>query len=138
MNTVYRYLYVSLLLHKHCLGRIHDFHFNRVYFCATVLCVKEEYKYYGLSCNTRFGESILFYGFFLLQNELLFDNNGCLVLNLDTFNFMKDLKWNNVKKEIETLPDSVFKFWDQKNLKEKLFKCIEDDLLLTGPIYKWE
>ena len=63
----------------------------------------------------------------LHQNELLFDNNNC-PLGINTYHFIRDLQWNNMETEINAVPDSVFKFWDQKDLMETLFSCMESNL----------
>ena len=67
----------------------------------------------------------------LQQNELYFDNDGRPV-GLNTFNFIRDLQWNNMEKEFDEIPVSVFRFWDQKDLKEKLFQCMERNVLFTA------
>ena len=56
----------------------------------------------------------------LHQNELLFDDNNCLVV-INTYNFIRDLQWNNMEKKVNAMPDSVSRFWDQKDLMEMLF-----------------
>ena len=56
----------------------------------------------------------------LQQNELVVDNNGVLV-NIDSFNFIRDLQWNNMEKEMDAIPESVFRFWDHKDLKRYFF-----------------
>ena len=33
-----------------------------------------------------------------------------------------------MEKEIEAIPVSIFRFWDQKEMKEKLFHCMEMNL----------
>ena len=40
-----------------------------------------------------------------------FDNNGDPV-GLKSFNFIRDLQWNNMEKKIDAIPESVFRFWD--------------------------
>ena len=45
----------------------------------------------------------------LKQNEEQFYHEGKLV-NLITFSFIRDLQWNNTKKEVDILPESVFKY----------------------------
>ena len=60
----------------------------------------------------------------LLQNELFFHRNGDPA-SLISFNFIRDLQWNNMEKEIKALPDCIFRFWDQKDLKERPFQCME-------------
>ena len=63
----------------------------------------------------------------LQQNKLFFDNNGSPA-RLDSFNFIRDVQWNNIKKKIEAKPDSIFRCWNEKYLKEKLFQCMERNL----------
>ena len=65
------------------------------------------------------------------QNELLFDDNNCVV-GINTYNFIRDLQWNNMEKEINAIPDSVFRFWDQKDLMEMLFSCMESNLVFMN------
>ena len=50
----------------------------------------------------------------LQQNELFFDNNGDLV-GIESFNFIQDLQWNNMEKEIDAITVCIFRFWDQKD-----------------------
>ena len=38
----------------------------------------------------------------LHQIELLFDNNNCPV-GINTHNFIRDLQWNNMQKEIDAI-----------------------------------
>jgi len=38
----------------------------------------------------------------LQQNELVIDNNGAPV-NIESFNFIQDLQWNNMKKEMDAI-----------------------------------
>ena len=45
----------------------------------------------------------------VLQHDLSLDNNNCQV-GINTYNFMRDLQWNNIEKEIDDIPDSVFRF----------------------------
>ena len=71
----------------------------------------------------------------LQQNELFFDNNG-RPAGIDSFNFIRDLQWNNMEKEIEAIPVSIFRFWDQKEMKEKLFHCMEMNLFFTNSIHR--
>ena len=71
----------------------------------------------------------------LQQNELFFDNNG-RPAGIDSFNFIRDLQWNNMEKEIEAIPVSIFRFWDQKEMKEKLFHCMEMNLFFTYSIHR--
>ena len=71
----------------------------------------------------------------LQQNELFFDNNG-RPAGIDSFNFIRDLQWNNMEKEIEAIPVSIFRFWDQKDMKEKLFHCMERNLFFTNSIHR--
>jgi len=61
------------------------------------------------------------------QNKLLFDNNNYPV-GTNTSHFIRDLQWNNMEKEINAVPDSVFRFWDEKDLMEMLFSCMESNL----------
>ena len=68
----------------------------------------------------------------LHQNEVRFDDNNCLV-GINTCNFIRDLQWNNTEKENNAIPDSVFRFWDQKDLMEMLFSCMESNDILCGP-----
>ena len=63
----------------------------------------------------------------LHQNKLLFDDNNCLV-GINTYNFIRGLQWNNMEKQINTISESVFRFWDQKDLMEMLFSCMESNL----------
>ena len=65
----------------------------------------------------------------LQQNELFFDNNG-RPAGIDSFNFIRDLQWNNMEKEIEAIPVSIFRFWDQKDMKEILLRCRERNFFL--------
>ena len=37
-----------------------------------------------------------------------------------------------MEKEINAVPDSVFRFWDQKDLKEMLFSCMESYLFFMN------
>ena len=67
----------------------------------------------------------------LHQNELPFDDNNCLV-GMNTYNFIRDLQWNNMEKEINAIPDSVFRFWDQKDVMEMLFSCMESNLFFMN------
>jgi len=55
---------------------------------------------------------------------------------IDSFNFIKDLQWNNMEKEIEAIPVSIFRFWDEKEMKEKLFRCMEMNLFFTDSIHR--
>jgi len=73
----------------------------------------------------------------LQQNELFFDNNG-RPAGIDSFNFIRDLQWNNMEKEIEAIPVSIFRFWDQKDMKEKLFRCMEMNLFFTDSIHRFQ
>ena len=56
----------------------------------------------------------------LQQNKLFFDNNG-RPAGIDSFNFIRDLQWINMEKEIEAIPVSIFRFWEQKEMKEIFF-----------------
>ena len=56
----------------------------------------------------------------LQQNELFFDNNGRPAA-IDSFKFIRDLQWNNMEKEIEAIWVRIFRFWDQKDMKEIFF-----------------
>jgi len=60
----------------------------------------------------------------LQQNELFLYKNGDPA-SLQSFNFIRDLQWNDMEKEIKAIPDCIFRFWDQKKLKERLFLCME-------------
>ena len=60
----------------------------------------------------------------LQQNELVVDNNGAPV-SIKSFNFIQDLQWNNMEKEMDAIPESVFRFWDHKDLKKRLLLCME-------------
>ena len=71
----------------------------------------------------------------LQQNELFVDNNG-RPAGIDSFNFIRDLQWNNMEKEIEAIPISIFRFWDQKDMKEILFHCMERNLFFTNSIHR--
>ena len=64
----------------------------------------------------------------LQQNELLFDNNS-RPAGINSFNFIRYLQWNNMEKEIEAIPVSIFRFWDQKEMKEKLFSLHGDEFI---------
>ena len=59
------------------------------------------------------------------QNELLFDDNNCVV-GINTYNFIRDLQWK------DAIPDSVFRFWDEKDLKEMLVSCMESNLFFMN------
>ena len=72
----------------------------------------------------------------LQQNELYFDNDGRPV-GINTFNFIQDLQWNNVEKEFDEILVSVFRFWDQKDLKKKPFQCMERNVFFTSSIHKF-
>ena len=63
----------------------------------------------------------------LLQNKMFFHKNGDPA-SLRSFNFIQDLQWNNMEKEIDAIPDCIFRFWDQKDMKERLFLCIKRNL----------
>ena len=52
----------------------------------------------------------------LQQNELVVDSNGSPA-NIESFNFTRDLQWNNMEKEMDAIPESIFRFWDHKDLK---------------------
>ena len=41
-----------------------------------------------------------------------------------------------MEKEIEAIPVSIFRFWDQKEMKEKLFHCMEMNLFFTYSIHR--
>ena len=41
-----------------------------------------------------------------------------------------------MEKEIEAIPVSIFRFWDQKEMKEKLFCCIELNFFFTDSIHR--
>ena len=55
---------------------------------------------------------------------------------IDRLNFIRDLQWNNMEKEIEAIPVSIFRFWDQKEMKEILFRCMESNLFFTNSIHR--
>ena len=61
----------------------------------------------------------------LQQNTLFFDNNG----SPEGLSY-RDLQWNNTEKEFEAIPDSIFRFWDQNDVKEQLFQCMETNWFL--------
>ena len=65
----------------------------------------------------------------LQQNELFIHKNGDPA-SLQSFNFIRDLQWNNMEKEIKAIPDFIFRFWDQKELKERLFLCMERNVFV--------
>ena len=44
----------------------------------------------------------------LKQNKIQFEHKGNLV-NLHTFNFIRNFQWNNMEIEVETIPDCVFR-----------------------------
>ena len=71
----------------------------------------------------------------LQQNELFIHRNGDPA-SLQSFNFIQDLQWNNMEKEIKAIPDCIFRFWDQKELKERLFLCMERNVFFTSSIHK--
>jgi len=71
----------------------------------------------------------------LQQNELFFYKNSDPA-SLQSFNFIRDLQWNNMEKEIKAIPDCIFRFWDQKELKERLFLCMEKNVFFTSSIHK--
>ena len=71
----------------------------------------------------------------LQQNELFIHRNGDPA-SLQSFNFIRDLQWNNMEKEIKAIPDCIFRFWDQKELKERLFLCMERNVFFTSSIHK--
>ena len=50
----------------------------------------------------------------------LIANNG-RPAGIVSFNFIRDLQWNNMEKEIHAIPESNFRFWDENDMKEKLF-----------------
>ena len=62
----------------------------------------------------------------LKQNELAFDHEGNLV-NLTHLFFIRDLHSNDMVKEVEKLPESMFRFQEQKDLKEYLFETMENN-----------
>ena len=68
---------------------------------------------------------------------MFFNNNGRLA-GINSFNFIRDLQWNNIEKEIEDTLDSIFRFWDQKDMKEWLFRCMEMNLFFTKSIHKFQ
>jgi len=41
-----------------------------------------------------------------------------------------------MEKEIKAIPDCIFRFWDQKELKERLFLCMERNVFFTSSIHK--
>ena len=41
-------------------------------------------------------------------------------------------------KEIEAIPVSIFRFWDEKEMKEKLFHCMEVNLFFTDSIHRFQ
>ena len=49
----------------------------------------------------------------LQQNGLFFNNNGEPV-GIESFNFIRDLQCNNMEKEIDAIPESVSRVWDQR------------------------
>ena len=49
---------------------------------------------------------------------------------------IRDLQWNNMEMEVETIPDCVFRFWDQKDLKERLSEFLENSLFLSNLEFK--
>jgi hypothetical protein len=71
----------------------------------------------------------------LQQNELFIYRNGDPA-SIQSFNFIRDLQWNNMEKEIKAIPDCIFRFWDQKELKERLFLCMERNVFFTSSIHK--
>ena len=73
----------------------------------------------------------------LQQNELVVDNNDVRV-NIESFNFIRDLQWNNMEKEIDAIPESVFRFWDHTELKKRLLLCMERNLFFTNSIHKFQ
>ena len=70
----------------------------------------------------------------LLQNELFFHKNGDPA-SLRSFNFIQELQWNNMEKEIDAIPDCIFRLWDQKDLKERPFLCMERNSFFTNSIH---
>ena len=52
----------------------------------------------------------------LHQNELLFDDNNCLV-GINTYNFIRDLQWNNMENELDAIPESVFRVLGSKGFE---------------------
>ena len=73
----------------------------------------------------------------LQQNELVVDNNGAPV-NIESCNFIRDVQWNNMEKEMDAIPESVFRFWDHKDLKKRLLLCMERNLFFTNSIHKFQ
>ena len=65
------------------------------------------------------------------QKKIQFDHE-CNLVNLHTFNFIRDLQWNNMEMEAETIPDCVFRFWDQKDFKGRRFEQIENSLFQSN------
>ena len=51
--------------------------------------------------------------------QIVFDNNG-RPPGINGFNFIRDLQWYNMEKEIEAIQVGIFRFWDEKEMKEKL------------------
>ena len=70
-------------------------------------------------------------------HELFFNNNG-RPAGINSFNFIRDLQWDNMEKEIEAIPVSIFRFWVQKDMKEKLFCCMEMNLFFTDSIHRFQ
>ena len=68
---------------------------------------------------------------------MLFDNNDWLV-GFNTFDFIKNLQWNDMEKEIKTTPVKFFRCQDEKNLKEKLFSCMENNMFITESLHKYQ
>ena len=71
----------------------------------------------------------------LQQNELFFYNNG-RPAGINSFNFIRDLQWDNMEKEIEAIPVSIFRFCDQKERKKKIFHCMEMNLFFTNSFHR--
>ena len=69
------------------------------------------------------------------QKKIQFDHE-CNLVNLHTFNFIRDLQWNNMEMEVEAIQDCMFRFWDQKDFMERLFKRMENSSFLSNSEFK--
>ena len=71
----------------------------------------------------------------LKQNEVQLDYEDNLV-NIHSFNFIRDLRCNEIEKEVKMIHDCMFRIWNKKNLKKYIFEEMESNLFLFNSEFK--
>ena len=74
---------------------------------------------------------------YLHQNKLSFANKGNMI-EINVCNFMLNLQWNNMEKEMDAILDYVLRLWDQKGLKERLLQCMEENLFFLESEHEFQ